>query len=88
MLNIVTQWIILLAAHSSLMSCRGICEDYRATKTRGLGRYASGQKRCQICDLFIMCDGNVCPCCGYRLRTKPRGQKYKQRIRAAAGAAP
>ncbi|UVS68954.1 hypothetical protein [Nitrososphaera viennensis] len=73
-----------MASKCGLMSCRGRCESYRATTTIGSGRYASGQKRCQICDLFIMCEGNVCPCCGYRLRTKPRGQKHKQKIRAAS----
>ncbi len=29
------------------------------------------------------CDGLWCPCCGYRLRTKPRNIKYKQKLRAA-----
>jgi hypothetical protein len=22
-----------------------------------------------------------CPCCGYRVRTRPRGQKFKERLR-------
>ncbi|HZA99728.1 MAG TPA: hypothetical protein VE308_01765, partial [Nitrososphaera sp.] len=46
------------------------------------GRYASGQKRCQICEIFIKWDGLWCPCCGYRLRTKPRNLKYKAKLRA------
>jgi len=33
----------------------------------GQGRYATGQKRCQICEIFIQWDGLVCPCCSYRL---------------------
>ncbi|HEY3094695.1 MAG TPA: hypothetical protein VGJ42_02935, partial [Nitrososphaera sp.] len=48
----------------------------------GSGRYASGQKRCQICEIFIKWDGLWCPCCGYRLRTKPRNLKYKAKLRA------
>ncbi|NWG37858.1 MAG: hypothetical protein HXY31_09650, partial [Nitrososphaera sp.] len=44
----------------------------------------SGQKRCQICEIFIKWDGLWCPCCGYRLRTKPRNLKYKAKLRAKA----
>jgi len=29
-----------------------------------------------------MWDGLWCPCCGYRLRTKPRNLKYKAKLRA------
>ena len=46
------------------------------------GRYEIGQKRCQICEIFIKWDGLWCPCCGYRLRTKPRNLKYKAKLRA------
>jgi hypothetical protein len=28
------------------------------------GRYAIGQKRCQVCSLFMKSDGLWCPCCG------------------------
>lgn len=41
-----------------------------------------GQKRCQICEIFIKWDGLWCLCCGYRLRTKPRNLKYKAKLRA------
>ncbi len=40
-------------------------------------RYLIGQKRCQTCQIFINWQGLCCPCCGYRLRTKPRNKKYK-----------
>lgn len=43
-------------------------------------RYAVGQKRCQVCEIFINWDGKHCPCCGYKLRTKPRNIKYKQQL--------
>jgi hypothetical protein len=46
----------------------------------GQGRYATGQKRCQICEIFIQWDGLMCPCCSYRLRAKPRNMKSKIRI--------
>jgi hypothetical protein len=64
------------------MTCRGICLRHKAHKPVGSGRYAAGQRRCQICEIFIKWDGLWCPCCGYRLRTKPRNLKYKAKLRA------
>ena len=43
---------------------------------------STGQKRCQICETFLKWDGIWCPCCGYRLRTRPRNMKYKAKLRA------
>lgn len=63
------------------MTCKGICCRYKAKKPVGTGRYASGQRRCQICEIFIKWVGLWCPCCGYRLRTKPRNLKYKALLR-------
>lgn len=63
------------------MTCKGICPRYKAKKPVGIGRYASGQKRCQICEIYMYVDKLFCPCCGYRLRTKPRNLKYKQLLR-------
>ena len=45
------------------------------------GRYASGHKRCQICDLFVQWEGIFCPCCGCRLRIGPRLYKHKAKLR-------
>ena len=64
------------------MTCKGICVRYKAQQPVGTGRYASGQRRCQICEIFIKWEGLWCPCCGYRLRTKPRNLKYKAKLRA------
>ena len=64
------------------MTCKGICTRYKAQKPVGTGRYASGQRRCQICEIFIKWEGLWCPCCGYRLRTKPRNLKYKAKLLA------
>ena len=64
------------------MTCKGICVRYKAQKPVGTGRYASGQRRCQICEIFIKWEGLWCPCCGYSLRTKPRNLKYKAKLRA------
>lgn len=64
------------------MVCKGVCERYKAQKPIEGGRYASGQRRCQICELFIKWEGLWCPCCEYRLRTKPRNKKYKEKLRS------
>ena len=63
------------------MTCKGICPRYKAQKPVGTGRYASGQRRCQICEIFIKWEGLWCPCCGYRLRTRPRKLAYKIKLR-------
>src|SRR5512133_2268555 len=64
------------------LTCKGICIRHKAQKPVGSGRYSMGQKRCQICELFIRWEGLWCPCCGYRLRTKTRKLKYKAKMRA------
>lgn len=63
------------------MTCKGTCEKYRAIKPSTGARYKNGQKRCQICEIFIEWTGTWCPCCGYKLRTKPRNLKYKTKLR-------
>ncbi len=68
--------------YNTKMTCKGICVRYKAQKPVGTGRYASGQRRCQICEIFIKWEGLWCPCCGYRLRTKPRNLKYKAKLLA------
>jgi len=49
------------------MTCKGICSRHKPQKPAKKGRYASGQKRCQICEIFLNWSGFWCPCCGYRL---------------------
>jgi predicted amidophosphoribosyltransferase len=63
------------------MVCKGVCPKYKATKPTGMGRYEAGQRRCQVCEQWMTWEGLWCPCCGYRLRTKPRNKKYKERLR-------
>ena len=60
------------------MVCKGICVRHKALKPVGIGRYSTGHKRCQICETFL----KWCPCCGYRLRTRPRNLKLKNELRA------
>ena len=63
------------------MPCKDRCLPFKAEKPIGIGRYASGQKRCQTCEIFLIYAGLWCPCCGCRLRTKPRNTLYKQKLR-------
>ena len=64
-------------------SCRGICSQFIAKKPREGSRYSNGQKRCQLCVKFISWEGNWCPCCGYRLRARPRTRRYKEKLEYA-----
>lgn len=67
------------------MSCKAICLKHKATGSFIGGRYKYGQKRCQVCDIFIVWAGIWCPCCGYKLRSKPRNKKYKAKFRKDKG---
>ena len=65
------------------MVCKGICVRHKAMKPGATGRYSTGQKRCQVCEIFLKWDGLWCPCCGYRLRSSPRNSKFKAELRAS-----
>lgn len=60
------------------MTCKGNCIKYVSNTKKKGGRYLNGQKRCQACEIFIIWNGLFCPCCGIRLRTRPRTMKYKE----------
>jgi hypothetical protein len=59
------------------LACKGICGRFKTVSNH----YANGQKRCQICELFIKWDGLYCPCCGCRLRIGPRNPKLNAKLR-------
>jgi len=56
------------------MNCKGFCSEHAVKKptTKGVGRYESGHKRCSFCEVYLKWEGTCCPCCGIRLRSKPR----------------
>jgi len=64
-----------------MATCKGVCVRYKAKIANrrgvGMGRYASGKKRCQGCEIYIRYEGLYCPCCARKLRTVPRNKKYK-----------
>ena len=57
------------------MTSKGICIHHKA-----LSPYATGHKRCQVCELFIQWDGLFCPCCGSRLRMGTKEMKFKAKL--------
>jgi len=65
-----------------IMTCKGICSRHKAPRPVSGNRYSTGQKRCQVCEIFINWDGLWCPCCGYRLRMRPRNLNHMTNVRA------
>jgi hypothetical protein len=67
------------------LPCRGICFRHKIKKPRAsLSRYLDGQKRCQVCQIFMQWDGGIrCPCCNSKLRTSPRGGRHRSKLRMA-----
>jgi predicted amidophosphoribosyltransferase len=61
------------------MRCKGICFLYKASSSEGKFRYLKGQKRCSDCEIFLDWAHPHCPCCGQKLRTKPRNLKANAR---------
>lgn len=59
------------------MGCKSICLKYKAVKVSHSKRYENGQVRCKTCDVFMNYTGIYCPCCGIRVRTRPRSSKFK-----------
>jgi len=59
------------AGNQANMTCRNLCIKFRATRPHAPhsnhysveGRYDNGQKRCQLCEIFIKWSGSRCPCC-------------------------
>ena len=59
---------------------RSLCKNYKASKKFSGSRYLQGQKFCTICDVWLLWDGNHCPCCSHYLRKKARYGKSRQMI--------
>jgi len=63
------------------MVCRGICERYKFVRNDKAGKqvYLDGAKRCNsFCMMFIRYEGIFCPCCGMKLRSRPRNKHGKE----------
>lgn len=55
--------------------------QYKAAATVDRFRYLNGQKRCSECEIFLDWHALYCPCCGRRLRAKPKNLKAIARER-------
>jgi len=63
------------------MACKGICHRYK-----GRARYdRPNNKKCTICDTFVIWKGRLCPCCGQMLSYKPNSAKNRRRLRERLG---
>ena len=62
------------------MGCKGFCQKLEVKKInpKGSGMYKLGYKLCSTCEKFIDWEEQQCPCCGTRLRSKPRGSKDRR----------
>jgi hypothetical protein len=73
------------------MPCVGVCDKLKSTNVNkvstrgGKGRYDQGQRWCTVCDVFILVVSkttNSCPCCGSKLRSRPRSMRFKNKFRS------
>ena len=63
-----------------MIGCSGVCSKYKAKKPSSqFSRYASGQKSCIYCEIFMDYEGNNCSCCNRQLRCLPRSRKGKDK---------
>lgn len=55
-------------------ACKGYCVDYVNPVNPMNGNYYTDWHncRCSICSKYLEWDGIYCPCCGYRVRRRPR----------------
>jgi len=61
--------------------CKGVCKKFKAEKSfEGKSRYELGQKRCNVCELFLNYNDARCPCCSCKLRTNPRSTKLRKSL--------
>jgi len=72
------------------LDCRGLCKKtkseggYKFPRQGGNSLlYLKGAKRCQNCEgRYLQWENGIfCPCCGSRLRLKPRKSKLKENVR-------
>ena len=73
--NAVTSYGVKLSCLASI--CKGICVRHKAQGPASFGRYMRGQKRCQVCQIFLELNGVWCLCCGTKLRTRSRNWKCR-----------
>ncbi|MEW6042834.1 MAG: hypothetical protein AB1608_01045 [Thermoproteota archaeon] len=62
-----------------MLSCKGHCKTkYRKSLGQTSLKY-NGQKRCGVCDIYLVWDDVKCPCCNSILHVRPRHSRAKKR---------
>lgn len=56
--------------------CNGVCNRL-VNGYFGIPKYQLGYRYCTVCEVSLLIEQNVCPCCHSKLRRKPR---HKQKI--------
>ena len=54
--------------------CKNICLKYKVNRKQKGCRYNHNHKYCVECQIFMLWGGVFCPCCGTKLRAKPRAK--------------
>lgn len=62
-----------------MIYCKSKCKDFVSKGSIKGGRYANGQKRCNVCNEFLEWDGRFCPCCSSMLRLNPRDSNLRKK---------
>ena len=64
--------------------CKNYCQEQELKEKyhvmKSLGRFShdyrfQSHKRCSVCEVFMIFDGILCPCCRNRFRIHPRNKK-------------
>ena len=59
------------------MPCKGLCQYYKALKPQKVEDVMLWVKNGVRPVVFILMERSRCPCCGNRIRSKPRNRKFK-----------
>jgi hypothetical protein len=68
----------------ALKYCKNYCQEPKSKVKyhimKSLGRFSldygfQSHKRCSVCEVFMIFDGLLCPCCRNRFRLHPRNKK-------------
>lgn len=61
-----------------LYTCKGICKEYKVSN-----RYKDPENGyCAMgCGIFLRWEGIRCPCCGYKLRRRPRSTSCNSTVK-------
>ena len=58
--------------------CQNVCIKFKYIRPTTYDKwYGPGVKRCSNCNIFILYDGNFCPCCRKQLKYKPHNRRNR-----------